>query len=44
MLRVALGIAKNNSSFLIALQTSQELHILINTQLTHEPIIEGPGA
>ena len=32
------GIAKSNSSFLSALQTSQELHISMNAQLTSEPI------
>ena len=37
--RVALGIAKSNSSFLSALQTSQVLHILMNAQLTYEPIV-----
>ena len=37
--RVARGIAKSNSSFLSALQTSQVLHILMNTQLTYEPKI-----
>ena len=31
---VAWGIAKSNSSFLSALQTSQVLHISMNTQLT----------
>ena len=38
-IRVAQGIAENNSSFLSALQTSQVLHILMNAQLTHEPIV-----
>ena len=38
-IRVAQGIAKNNSSFLSALQTSQVLHILMNAQLTYEPIV-----
>ena len=37
--RVALGIAKSNSSFFSALQTSQVLHILMNAQLTYEPIV-----
>ena len=37
--RVARGVAKSNSSFLSALQTSQVLHILMNTQLTYEPIV-----
>ena len=32
-------IAESNSSFLSALQTSQVLHILMNTQLTYEPIV-----
>ena len=36
---VAWGVAKSNSSFLSALQTSQVLHILMNTQLTYEPIV-----
>ena len=36
-IRVARGIA--DSSFLSALQTSQVLHILMNAQLTHEPIV-----
>ena len=39
MLRVARGVAKSNSSFLSALQTSQVLHISMNAQLTHEPIV-----
>ena len=38
-IRVAWGIAKSNSSFLSALQTSQVLHILMNTQMTYEPIV-----
>ena len=37
--RVARGVAKSNSSFLSALQTSQVLHISMNTQLTYEPIV-----
>ena len=38
--RVAQGIAKSNSSFFLsALQTSQVLHILMNAQLTYEPIV-----
>ena len=37
--RVALGYASSNSSFLSALQTSQVLHISMNAQLTHEPIV-----
>ena len=37
--RVARGVAKSNSSFLSALQTSQVLHISINAQLTYEPIL-----
>ena len=37
--RVALGYASSNSSFLSALQTSQVLHISMNTQLTYEPIV-----
>ena len=37
--RVAQGIAKSHSSFLSALQTSQVLHILMNVQLTYEPIV-----
>ena len=37
--RVAWGVARSNSSFLSALQTSRVLHILMNAQLTHEPII-----
>ena len=39
MRRVAQGVAKSNSSFLSALQTSQVLHILMNAQLTYEPIV-----
>ena len=39
MLRVARGVAKSNSSFLSALQTSQVLHISMNVQLTYEPIV-----
>ena len=39
MLRVARGVAKSNSSFLSALQTSQVLHISMNAQLTYEPIV-----
>ena len=35
--RVARGVA---SSFLSALQTSQVLHILMNAQLTYEPIVK----
>ena len=37
--RVARGVAERNSSFLSALQTSQVLHILMNAQLTYEPIV-----
>ena len=37
--RVAQGIAESNSSSLSALQTSQVLHILMNAQLTYEPIV-----
>ena len=37
-IRVAQGIAES-SSFLSALQTSQVLHISMNTQLTHEQIV-----
>ena len=37
--RVARGVAESNSSFLSALQTSQVLHISMNAQLTHEPIV-----
>ena len=37
--RVARGVAESNSSFLSALQTSQVLHISMNTQLTYEPIV-----
>ena len=37
--RVAWGAAESNSSFLSALQTSQVLHILMNAQLTYEPIV-----
>ena len=37
--RVARGIAKSNFSFLSALQTSQVLHISMNTQLVYEPIV-----
>ena len=37
--RVARGVAESNSSFLSALQTSQVLHILMNAQLTYEPIV-----
>ena len=37
--RVARGVASSNSSFLSALQTSQVLHISMNAQLTHEPIV-----
>ena len=37
--RVALGYASSNSSFLSALQTSQVLHISMNAQLTYEPIV-----
>ena len=36
---VARGVAESNSSFLSALQTSQVLHILMNAQLTYEPIV-----
>ena len=38
-IRVARGIAESNSSFLSAPQTSQVLHILMNAQLTYEPIV-----
>ena len=38
--RVARGVAEGNSSFLSALQTSQVLHILMNAQLTYEPIVK----
>ena len=37
--RVARGVAKSNSGFLSALQTSQVLHISTKAQLTHEPIV-----
>ena len=37
--RIARGMAKRNSSFLSALQTSQVLHISMNTQLMYEPIV-----
>ena len=37
--RVARGIAESNSSSLSALQTSQVLHVLMNAQLTYEPIV-----
>ena len=37
--RVARGVDESNSSFLSALQTSQVLHISMNAQLTHEPIV-----
>ena len=37
--RVAQGVAESNSSFLSALQTSQVLHISINTQLMYDPIV-----
>ena len=37
--RVARGVAEGNSSFLSALQTSQVLHISMNAQMTHEPIL-----
>ena len=37
--RVAQGIAESNSSSLSALQTSQVLHVLMNAQLTYEPIV-----
>ena len=37
--RVAQGIAESNSSSLRALQTSQVLHVLMNAQLTYEPIV-----
>ena len=33
------GVAKRNSSFLSALQTSQVLHIWMNAQLTYEAIV-----
>ena len=38
-IRVARGVAESNSSFLSALQTSQVLHISMNTQLMYEPIV-----
>ena len=38
-IRVARGVAKSNSSFLSALQTSQVLHISMNAQLMGEPIV-----
>ena len=38
-IRVAQGIAESNSSFLSALQTSQVLHISMNTQLKYEAIV-----
>ena len=37
--RVARGVAKSNSRFLSATQTSQVLHISTNAQLMHEPIV-----
>ena len=37
--RVAQGIAESNSSSLSSLQTSQVLHVLMNAQLTYEPIV-----
>ena len=37
--RCVRGVAKSNSSFLSALQTSQVLHISMNAQLTYEPIV-----
>ena len=37
--RVARGVAESNSSSLSALQTSQVLHVLMNAQLTYEPIV-----
>ena len=37
--RVAQGVAENNSNFLSALQTSQVLHISMNAQLMYETII-----
>ena len=37
--RVAQGIAESNSSSLSAHQTSQVLHVLMNAQLTYEPIV-----
>ena len=37
--RVAQGVAESNSSFLSAFQTSQVLHISMNTQMTYEPIV-----
>ena len=36
---VARVIAESNSSSLSALQTSQVLHVLMNAQLTYEPIV-----
>ena len=38
-IRVARGVAESNSNFLRALQTSQVLHISMNTQLVYEPIV-----
>ena len=38
-IRVAWGVAESDSSFLSALQTSQVLHISMNTQLMYEPIV-----
>ena len=37
--RVARGVAESNSSSLSAAQTSQVLHMSMNVQLTHEPIV-----
>ena len=37
--RVAQGITESNSSSLSALQTSQVLDVLMNAQLTYEPIV-----
>ena len=37
--RVAQGVAESNSRFMSALQTSQVLHISMNAQLTHEPVV-----
>ena len=38
-IRVVQGIAESNSSFLSALQTSQVLHILMNTQMMYKKIV-----
>ena len=36
---VAIGYASSNLRILLALQTSQVLHISMNAQLTYEPIV-----